>query len=91
MRRVLMTCPSFPLPANGSVRVNTTAGGSSSNAPVSTRSSTPPATTATTSAVRVFQNCTAARAAGEAPMYAPSALYKANKRLDRDKDGVACE
>ncbi|MDJ0319484.1 DUF1524 domain-containing protein [Pseudarthrobacter sp. PS3-L1] len=36
-----------------------------------------------------FQNCTAARAAGAAPLYAGQAGYRAE--MDRDKDGVACE
>lgn len=38
-----------------------------------------------------YQNCDAARAAGVAPLRAPSALYNANTHLDRDGDGVACE
>jgi hypothetical protein len=40
-----------------------------------------------------FQNCTFAKAAGVTPIRrsSNSALYDANKHLDRDKDGVACE
>ncbi len=43
--------------------------------------------------VRVFANCTAARAAGVTPIRRSTnpALYKANRGLDRDGDGVACE
>ena len=36
-----------------------------------------------------YPNCTAARAAGAAPLYAGSPGY--SLKLDRDKDGVACE
>lgn len=36
-----------------------------------------------------YPNCTAARAAGAAPLYAGQAGYR--PELDRDKDGVACE
>ena len=43
------------------------------------------------SAAHVFANCTAARAAGVAPIRRGTPLYAANHRLDRNKDGVACE
>lgn len=36
-----------------------------------------------------YKNCSAARAAGKAPLYAGQPGYRAG--LDRDKDGVACE
>ncbi|MDX0070895.1 excalibur calcium-binding domain-containing protein [Sinorhizobium meliloti] len=36
-----------------------------------------------------FQNCTAARAAGAAPIRAGEPGYR--RKLDRDGDGVACE
>lgn len=36
-----------------------------------------------------FANCTAARAANAAPLYAGSSGY--SLKLDRDRDGVACE
>ncbi|SEI66195.1 SH3 domain-containing protein [Deinococcus reticulitermitis] len=36
-----------------------------------------------------YANCTAARAAGAAPIYAGEPGYRS--RLDRDNDGVACE
>ncbi|HLU54059.1 MAG TPA: excalibur calcium-binding domain-containing protein [Pseudonocardia sp.] len=38
---------------------------------------------------RSFKNCTEARAAGAAPLYAGEPGYRG--ALDRDKDGVACE
>ena len=40
-------------------------------------------------AAAYYANCTAARAAGAAPLYAGHAGYR--PELDRDKDGVACE
>ena len=36
-----------------------------------------------------FENCTAARAAGAAPLYSADPGYRSG--LDRDGDGVACE
>lgn len=36
-----------------------------------------------------FRNCSAARAAGAAPIYAGEPGY--SRKLDRDGDGVACE
>ncbi|MFZ3395771.1 excalibur calcium-binding domain-containing protein, partial [Rhodococcus sp. 7Tela_A2] len=36
-----------------------------------------------------YKNCSAARAAGAAPLYAGEPGYRAE--MDRDKDGVACE
>jgi hypothetical protein len=40
---------------------------------------------------RVFSNCAAARAAGVAPIRRGTPLYAANRRLDRNRDGVACQ
>jgi hypothetical protein len=40
---------------------------------------------------RMFASCAAARAAGAAPLRRGSALYSANRHLDRDGDGIACE
>jgi Excalibur calcium-binding domain len=36
-----------------------------------------------------YENCTAARAAGAAPIYVGEPGYR--RKLDRDGDGVACE
>jgi hypothetical protein len=47
-------------------------------------------TAAPASATR-YANCTAARAAGVTPIMRGTALYEANKNLDRDGDGIACE
>jgi hypothetical protein len=40
---------------------------------------------------RSSRNCTAARAAGVTPIRRGTRLYAANRRLDGDDDGVACE
>jgi hypothetical protein len=93
MARVLSTCPGQKLPTSSlqppsvsptkpaiPVRQSQT----------QTQTSTAPAST-DSGGVRVFANCAAVRAAGLAPLRAPSPEYRANQRLDRDKDGLACE
>jgi hypothetical protein len=77
MRRVLDSCPALPLPGNGAI-------------PVSLVTRTTKAR-ARRSGVRSFANCSAARAAGVAPIRRGTKLYAANRGLDRDGDGVACE
>ena len=76
MHRVLDACPKLPLPAAGAI-------------PQVSLVSTTPA--ASTGGVRVFANCTAARAAGVTPILRGTPLYNANRKLDRDGDGIACE
>jgi len=78
MIRVLSTCPAQALPA-GDTR------------PVRFAASTATATTAkpTTSGSVYYANCTAARAAGVAPLHRGDPGYRSG--LDRDDDGVACE
>jgi hypothetical protein len=49
--------------------------------------STPPAA----ATARRYATCADARAAGVTPIRRPSAMYDANRHLDRDGDGVACE
>ncbi|AXB42937.1 excalibur calcium-binding domain-containing protein [Amycolatopsis albispora] len=49
----------------------------------------PPKTTEKPPAAAYYKNCDAARAAGAAPLLAGEPGYSA--KLDRDKDGVACE
>jgi hypothetical protein len=44
-----------------------------------------------THGVRVFASCSAARAAGVTPIRRGTSLYAANRKLDGDGDGVACE
>lgn len=48
-----------------------------------------PAPAAPAPAAVYYANCTAARAAGTAPLYAGQAGYRS--ALDRDSDGIACE
>jgi hypothetical protein len=40
---------------------------------------------------RAFADCDAVRAAGRAPLRRGTAAYADNRRLDRDRDGLACE
>ena len=78
--RVLHRCPEQRLPTSGP--------------PPQVSSSAPaPSSPPGPQKVRVFANCTAARAAGVTPIRRSTnpALYKANRGLDRDGDGVACE
>jgi hypothetical protein len=82
MQRGLTRCPRTPLPAGGRVRVRVVE-------PVETPRPAP--TAMPRSSGRVFVNCDAVRAAGRAPLLRGDPAYAANPRLDRDKDGVACE
>lgn len=50
-----------------------------------------PAAPNSSSSSKRFATCSAARRAGATPIRYPSALYDANRHLDRDRDGVACE
>jgi uncharacterized protein DUF1524/excalibur calcium-binding domain-containing protein len=75
MRRVLSKCPATALPAGGGVRVPTTS----------------PAPSVPASGAHVYANCDAVRAAGVAPLRRGTPAYEANQRLDRDRDGLACE
>jgi hypothetical protein len=91
MARVLSTCPEQKLPTSSmqppSVPPTPPA------IPVrqsQAQTSTAPANTGSRE-VRVFANCAAVRAAGLAPLRAGTPEYRANQRLDRDKDGLACE
>ena len=91
LARVLTSCPRQQLPKGG---VPPTHVVSSTPAPASTGPSThttpaPPRSGAGQG--RVFANCAAVRAAGLAPLRRGTPDYQANPRLDRDKDGLACE
>ncbi|GAC67697.1 excalibur calcium-binding domain-containing protein [Gordonia soli] len=55
--------------------------------PPTTTPYTPPTTDSSPSSY--YSNCSEARAAGDAPLYAGQPGYRA--KLDRDGDGVACE
>jgi hypothetical protein len=54
--------------------------------PVVVAPSAPPVSGATR-----YANCTAAKAAGVTPIRVGTPLYDANRHLDRDGDGIACE
>jgi hypothetical protein len=81
IQRVLQSCPTEKLPRAGAIRV-----------PVvrEPRASTP-SSDELSGGGRAFANCAEVRAAGLAPLMEGSADYEASPRLDRDKDGVACE
>jgi hypothetical protein len=79
MRRVLSRCPHERLPARGHLRLPRIAVPAAP--PVS---GSPPG-------APVYENCDAVRAAGAAPLRRRTAAYAANRRLDRDRDGLACE
>ena len=63
--------------------------GAASNPPTTTGPATGSASTAPAAGSVYFANCTAARAAGAAPLHTGDPGYRA--ALDRDHDGVACE
>jgi hypothetical protein len=58
-------------------------------APVATVASVDPTPTASSPTGVYYANCTAARAAGAAPLHVGEPGYRS--ALDRDKDGIACE
>ncbi len=83
MTRVLATCPSMRLPEPGSaptVAVLPSTPAQAAPAPVNVA---PPASGV------YYANCTAARAAGAAPIMRGEPGYAS--KLDRDNDGIACE
>jgi hypothetical protein len=84
--RILARCPRQPLPRNGRQRVHIVP---THRAP--RQQSAPEATPAPPGRARVFENCDAVRAAGLAPLRRGTPEYDANRHLDRDGDGLACE
>ena len=87
--RVLATCPGQKLPAR---RRGARAGrADAQGADATSAAHAGPDSGAAPARGRVFANCDAVRAAGLAPLRRGSADYAANPKLDRDKDGVACE
>lgn len=83
--RVLASCPRQPLPRSGLQRVHIVPTHRAPERPA------PEATPAPSGRGRVFANCDAVRAAGLAPLRRGTPEYDANRHLDRDGDGVACE
>jgi Protein of unknown function (DUF1524)/Excalibur calcium-binding domain len=91
MARVLSRCPGQQLPKSSLQPPSVVS--TQPAIPVrqsQARTSTAPANT-NSGQGRVFANCAAVRAAGLAPLRAGTPDYRANERLDRDKDGLACE
>jgi hypothetical protein len=98
---VLATCRSLPLPDGVVVKVTKPTTAPTTHVPVVTRApapvtTRPPAPRPTVAPAPVpgggsvyYANCTAAKAAGAAPIYRGQPGYRS--ALDRDKDGVACE
>ncbi len=82
IQRVLQPCPQQRTPTDATF-----------TEPVPTSGPVTPPVDYTPSGVARYENCTAARAAGVAPIRRATdpALYAANSHMDRDKDGVACE
>lgn len=94
--RVLNTCPGQPLPSDASA--STMPKSVTGLGPVNTSSSAPTPLSAPAPAVApkpqpagevYYQNCTAVRAAGAAPIHIGEPGY--SRKLDRDGDGIACE
>jgi Excalibur calcium-binding domain/Protein of unknown function (DUF1524) len=79
IQRVLQSCPRQRIPTDGTL-------------PDPAPAASPGGSTSPLGVER-YQNCTAARAAGVTPIRksTESALYAANRHMDRDGDGVACE
>ena len=85
MTRVLTTCPTLALPGSGAaatVAVPPSAPVQPAPAPALVQAA-PPASSV------YYANCTAARAAGAAPIMRGEPGYAS--KLDRDADGIACE
>jgi hypothetical protein len=89
MKRVLNACPSLRLPGPGSApTVAALPGAVSSPAPQPAPAPRPVAPAPPAQDV-YYANCTAARAAGAAPIMRGEPGYAS--KLDRDNDGIACE
>jgi Excalibur calcium-binding domain/Protein of unknown function (DUF1524) len=90
MERVLSRCPGQELPKSSLQAPSVASTQPAVPVRQSQTTSTAPADT-NSGQGRVFANCAAVRAAGLAPLRAGTPDYRANERLDRDKDGLACE
>lgn len=71
--------------------VNVAGEGAPAALTVRTNAEAAPAPTAPSSSARRYANCSEARAAGVTPIRRGTPMYDANRHLDRDGDGVACE
>ncbi len=84
MTRVLRTCPSMRLPGPGSASTLAAVPRAAQPAPAPA-----PAPVPAPPASVYYANCTAARAAGAAPIHRGDPGYA--PKLDRDGDGIGCE
>lgn len=78
MRRVLSVCPDQELPPD-------------SGAPAAIPGEVTKPSSGESGEATSYRTCTDARAAGVTPIRAGTPLYDANRHLDRDGDGTACE
>jgi len=85
--RVLTGCPDQPVPTPASSTLASSTPATSTAA--ATPAATAPAAPASTAPAGPFPDCTAARAAGAAPLHSGDPGW--NAALDRDGDGTACE
>ena len=105
MTNVLSGCPGQTVPDGGGVVASaqadsqpaqtpepaqtTQAAPAPAPAPAQTQAAPAPAPTQQSGGDVYYQNCSAVRAAGKAPLYQGQPGY--SRKLDRDGDGVACE
>lgn len=104
MTNVLSSCPGQTVPDGGGVVASSSAASQPAQAapaPAQTTQAAPapapapaqtqaaPAPTQQSGSDVYYQNCSAVRAAGKAPLYQGQPGY--SKKLDRDGDGIACE
>lgn len=88
MRRVLARCPHQRLPAAASIPAPSV---SVPARPTARQPPKAPAPAAGSGPGRPFKNCAEVRRLGLAPLRRGTPDYRANPKLDRDKDGLACE
>jgi hypothetical protein len=105
MTNVLSSCPGQTVPDGGGVVASaqadsqpaqtpepaqtTQAAPAPAPAPAQTQAAPAPAPTQQSGGDVYYQNCSAVRAAGKAPLYQGQPGY--SRKLDRDGDGIACE
>ena len=90
MTRVLATCPTMPLPGPGSApTVAALPRTPAQPAPAPVQAAPAPVKVAPPASGVYYANCTAARAAGAAPILRGQPGYAS--KLDGDNDGIACE
>jgi len=90
MVSILSTCPAEPLPSGSTVPPSPAPAAVAEPAPAPAPARAPLVAPAPAPAADVYYaNCTAARAAGAAPVHIGDPGYRTG--LDRDRDGIGCE